>query len=80
MRTTAIDQKRKNFIFKRLQTQSYINKIIKLRAKSSENKVNTNELVQNKDKIIDFIKRIEDRKSRTYHNESGIKGKEEIKG
>ena len=69
---SSINQKRDNFIFNRLQTKSYINKVIKLRKESDECTVIAEELVDDKDKIIAFLKRIEDRKARTYHNESGI--------
>jgi hypothetical protein len=75
--TSSINQKRDNFIFNRLQTKSYINKVSKLRAESIENTVNASKIVQSKDKIMEFLKRIEDRKARTYHNDIGTDNKEE---
>ncbi len=75
--TTSINEKRDNFIFNRLQPKSYINKVIKLRTESDECTVIANEIVEGKDKIIEFLKRIEARKARTYHNESGIDNSEE---
>jgi len=74
--TSSIDQKRDNFIFNRLQTKSYINKVIKLRTESDECTVIAEKLFDGNDKIIAFLKRIEDRKARIYHNESGIDNKE----
>jgi hypothetical protein len=76
--TSSSNQKRDNLILSRLQTKSYLNKVIKHRTESDT--VIAKEITQSNDKIMDLLKRIEDRKARTYHNDIGIDNKEETTG